>query len=372
MIALFRRVSSFDNDIDFTRMWRGGLVVAAAVVLVSLGALAFRGLDLGIDFVGGDSWEVPGAEVSVADARDALAPVGQEGAQVQVIGDDTLRVQTESLELEAREEVTAALAELTGVDAQAIGVSTVGPSWGDEITEQAVRALIAFLVIITVYLAIRLEWQMAAGALVALVHDIVVSVGVYALFGFEVTPATVIAFLTILGFSLYDTIVVFDKVHDNQARVSVSARMTYSDLMSLSLNQVLMRSINTAITSLLPVVAMLVVGSFLLGAVTLQEFAVALAVGILTGVYSSIFVAAPVVVAIREREPRYRALRQRLEAQAPTGPVEGERAPMPAGVGSSAGPAPTSQRSAGAAPRPGPRPTTTAIPPRPRKKGRRR
>ena len=166
-----------------------------------------------------------------------------------------------------------------------------------------------------VYIAIRLEWKMAIGALVAVAHDILISVGVYSLFQFEVTPATVIAFLTIMGYSLYDTIVVFDKTHEITGRLSGTGRYTYTEMMNLSLNQVLMRSINTSITSVLPVLSMLVIGSFVLGALTLQEFAIALLVGIVVGTYSSLFVASAVVTWMKEREPEHQAVTAKLAAR---------------------------------------------------------
>ena len=237
----------------------------------------------------------------------------------------------------------------------------MGPTWGDEISTKAQRALVFFFVIISAYIAVRLEWKMAVGALVAVVHDIIITVGFYAVFQFEVTPATVIAILTILGYSLYDTIVVYDKVKENADRPAVAQKMPYTDLMSLSLNQVLMRSLNTTITSLLPVLAMLIVGSFILGAVTLQEFAIALAVGLVSGAYSSIFVATPLVAFLKEREPYYRNLRERLaEPGAPvvttaTGRRRGRPPRRPSDLVRAA-----------------PELSGRVIPPRPRKKGKRR
>ena len=356
------KLASFENDIDFRRLWRIGAVISAVAMVVCLGALLVRNLNLGIDFEGGTSWEVPQADVSVSDARDALSGTEASNAKIQTVGEDTLRVQADPSDEAAIVEVAEALSELTGVDENQIGISTVGPTWGDEISEKALRALVFFFIIIAGYISLRLEWKMAAGALVAVVHDIIITIGFYALLQLEVTPATVIAVLTILGYSLYDTIVVFDKVQDNVAKPAVAQKLAYTDLMSLSLNQVLMRSLNTSITSLLPVLAMLFVGSYLLGAVTLQEFGVALAVGLVTGAYSSIFVSAPLVAYLKEREPYYRNLRKRLEhrgpARASTGTVSGE-----AGVATAA----TSASAPGA-----PELSGRVIPPRPRKKGKRR
>lgn len=358
---MIKKLVSFENDIDFARLWRIGYVISAVLVLASIGAFVGRGLSLGIDFEGGTSWDVEVPGVEVADARDALRPVGADNAKIQVLGSDTLRVQSEIVDEDAVAEVTAALAEFASVPESQVGISTVGPTWGDEISSKALRALIWFFVLIAAYMAIRLEWKMAAGGLLAVVHDLVITVGFYAVFQLEITPATVIAILTILGYSLYDTIIVFDKVRLNQDHPRVARNSTYTDLMSLSLNQVLMRSINATITSLLPVLAMLVVGSFILGAATLEEFAVALAVGLITGAYSSIFVSAPFVAWIKEREPFYRNMRKRLEAGQTRREVSG-----------------TDDADADGGPR---KVTVTAdlpdlgdriIPPRPRKKGKRR
>ena len=304
-----------EHHFDFPAMWRKALVGSAVLVLVSVGALVFRGLNLGIVFEGGTAWEVTAPGVSVADTRDALGGTGAESGKIQTLGSDAIRVRAD---LDTQEEVaavTATLAELASVDVTDVSVTTVGPSWGDQITSKARNALFWFFVIVAGYIAVRLEWKMAVGALVAVAHDILISVGVYAIFQFEVTPATVIAFLTIMGYSLYDTIVVYDKVRDVGGRLTVTGRYTYSEMMNQSLNQVLMRSINTSITSVLPVLSMLLIGSVFLGALTLQEFAIALLIGILVGTYSSIFVAASVVAYMKEREAENRAVADKIRAR---------------------------------------------------------
>ena len=304
-----------EHHFDFPAMWRKALIGSAVLVLVSVGALVFRGLNLGIEFEGGTAWEVTAPGVSVADTRDALGGTGAESGKIQTLGSDAIRVRAD---LDTQEEVaavTATLAELASVDITDVSVTTVGPSWGDQITSKARNALFWFFVIVAGYIAVRLEWKMAVGALVAVAHDILISVGVYAIFQFEVTPATVIAFLTIMGYSLYDTIVVYDKVRDVGGRLTVTGRYTYSEMMNQSLNQVLMRSINTSITSVLPVLSMLLIGSLFLGALTLQEFAIALLIGILVGTYSSIFVAASVVAYMKEREAENRAVADKVRAR---------------------------------------------------------
>ena len=188
-----------------------------------------------------------------------------------------------------------------------VSVSSVSSSWGRSITVKAIRALLVFFLLVSLYIAWRFEWKMAIAAIMAMVHDVVISVGVYSLLGFEVTPSTVIAFLTILGFSLYDTIVVFDKVHDNTSRFSAS-RVSFEDIVNVSMNQVLMRSLNTSLAAVLPVLSLLILGSGVFGAVALQEFALALFVGLLTGAYSSIFIATPLLSILKSREPKFRSL----------------------------------------------------------------
>jgi len=314
-VKTLRMLFRNEHHFDFPAMWRKALIGSAVLVLVSVGALVFRGLNLGIEFEGGTAWEVTAPGVSVAETRDALGGTGAESGKIQTLGSDAIRVRAD---LDTQGEVaavTATLAELASVDITDVSVTTVGPSWGDQITSKARNALFWFFVIVAGYIAVRLEWKMAVGALVAVAHDILISVGVYAIFQFEVTPATVIAFLTIMGYSLYDTIVVYDKVRDVGGRLTVIGRYTYSEMMNQSLNQVLMRSINTSITSVLPVLSMLLIGSVFLGALTLQEFAIALLIGILVGTYSSIFVAASVVAYMKEREAENRAVADKVRAR---------------------------------------------------------
>ena len=315
MIAFIRMLYRGEHHFDFPKMWRKALVVSAALVVISLGALLLRGLNLGIEFEGGTSWEVTAADLTVADVRDELSGTGAESGKIQTLGTDAIRVRADLDVAEDVEVVTNRLAELAGVGVADVSVTTVGPSWGDQITSKARNALIWFFIIVAAYIAVRLEWKMAVGALIAVAHDILISVGVYALFQFEVTPATVIAFLTIMGYSLYDTIVVYDKVRDVGGRLTVTGRYTYSEMMNQSLNQVLMRSINTSITSVLPVLSMLVIGSLFLGALTLREFAIALLIGIVVGTYSSIFVAAAVVAFMKEREAANRAVAAKIEGR---------------------------------------------------------
>ncbi len=203
-------------------------------------------------------------------------------------------MQIEEIPADVRVSLQEAFADTAGVDAADVSVAAVSSSWGEQITRKAVIALLVFLLLFSIVIAIRFEWRMALAAIVAMLHDVVIAAGIYSIFGFEVTPATVIAFLTILGYSLYDTIVVFDRVKENERRIT-AAGLGAADLVNVSTNQVLMRSLNTSLSALLPVFSLLIVGAWILGQVTLREFALALLIGMLTGAYSSIFVATPLL-----------------------------------------------------------------------------
>ncbi|MEQ8839670.1 MAG: protein translocase subunit SecF [Acidimicrobiales bacterium] len=348
-----------EQEFDFPRLWKWMLSTSAIFVLVSVGSLVVQGLNLGIEFEGGTSWEVLAPDASVADAREALADTGAAAGKIQIVGGDSVRVR-DGLDTPADiEAVTAALAALGGTELNSVSVTTVGPSWGDEITDQARNALIWFFVIVAGYITVRLEWKMAVGALVAVVHDILLSVGIYSIFQFEVTPATVIAFLTITGYSLYDTIVVYDRVRELEGRLSATGRYTYTEMMNSALNQVLMRSINTSFTSVIPVLCMLVIGSFFLGALTLQEFAIALLIGILVGGYSSISVASATVAFLKEREAGNLAVAQKVAARGLTGESTRPVATEDVALGSVAARTVAD------------RPRTGNAPPRPRKKKKR-
>jgi preprotein translocase subunit SecF len=247
-----------------------------------------------------------------------------------------------------------------------VSVTSVSSSWGRAITEKAVRALVIFLVLVTIYISWRFEWRMALAAIVAMAHDVIISVGVYSVLQFEVTPATVVAFLTILGYSLYDTIVVFDKVQDNVKHFA-GTRMQIADIVNVSTNQVLMRSINTSISSLLPVLSLLILGSGVFGAVTLREFAIALLVGMLTGAYSSLFVATPLVALLKRREAKFASL------VGPHSTGEALRTMVVSGLPSGARAARRVEATEGV-PMAGRAESPTAVlthPPRPRKKRRR-
>lgn len=312
-MSAFSRLWRGETAVDFVGVRRYAVAVSIVLLVVTLGSLGVRGLDLGIDFRGGIAWEVPSPTMTTAEAKAVLVAEGLDvnGSKVQVLtsatGERRVRAQVGAQSDDVQASVTAALAAAADVDSSEVSVAVVSAAWGRSITEKAARALVVFFLIVSVYIAWRFEWRMAVAAFAAMVHDVALTVGIYSLLGFVITPATVVAFLTILGYSLYDTIVVFDRVQENLERFKGS-RTSIDDVVNLSMNQVLMRSINTTITSVLPVVSLLVVGSGLMGAASLQEFSVALLVGMLLGTYSSIFVATPILAWVKGREPRFRGL----------------------------------------------------------------
>jgi len=328
----FRRLMRGETNIDFVGRARTWAIVSAAVIGISLIGIFGRGLNFSLEFEGGSSLTVPIAnEAGVSELNDALAEAGVEGA-VQVVTSSEGRaglVRTEVTDEEKLTTLERALAEAAGQlrdgspDVNAVSRTTIGPSWGEQITSKMVRGLIVFLVLVALYISVRFEPKMAVGALAALIHDLVATAGIYALVGFEVSPATVIALLTLMGYSLYDTVVVYDRVKENTVTLTAGSRTTYSAMVNRSLNEVLMRSINTSVSTVLPIAGLLFVGVFLFGAVTLKDLALAMFIGSIVGTYSSIFVATPLLAVLKEREPQNRALARR---------AAGERVPARAGA----------------------------------------
>ncbi len=308
---LYSGQSSF-NFIGNRRRW---YIISAIIIIIALGGIFVRGLNLGVEFKGGAVYVVPASSCSVIDARTAVGEVTGGTPTVTETGAGLIRVQTEALDQPTNLAVVAALAETCDVPGDSINVQLVGPSWGAEITGKALQALVVFLVLVTIFLSIYFEWRMAVAALVALAHDVVITVGIYALTGLQITPATVIGILTILGYSLYDTVVVFDKVKEDTRGITAQSMQTYGEAANRAVNQVLIRSINTSITSLLPVMAIIVIGAGFLGAGTLLDLAVALAIGMAVGTYSSIFTATPVLVDLKNRQPDIKSLAIRVHAR---------------------------------------------------------
>jgi preprotein translocase subunit SecF len=275
--------------------------VVITVVIISL---LTNGLVYSIEFEGGALLEYPDtAGATVAEIQDTLAGFGREDAEVQVVNGNQVSIRTQSLsELDTRRtELISALAEQAGIGTEEINILDVGPTWGKQISSKALQGLVIFLILVSLYIAFRFEWKMALSAQVALLHDILVTIGVYSLIGREVTPATVIAVLTILGYSLYDTVVIFDKVKENTESSGMVAREGYAGVVNTSLNETLMRSVNTSLVVLFPVMSLLIFGGEVL-----QNFAFALGIGIASGTYSSIFVASPLLSLLHGKDRRGR------------------------------------------------------------------
>jgi preprotein translocase subunit SecF len=325
-------------------------IISGAILLISIVALAVRGLDYSVDFKGGSLFEfsMPASATATSTATisnradQAVIKVDPGAEPTTTItrppGKPALvQVQTSSLQFGEGSKVQDALAGQFGVSAKAVTRTFVSSTWGTQISQKALEGLIAFLIVIVIYLSIAFEWKMATAALVALAHDIVITIGVYALTGFQVSPATVIGLLTILGYSLYDTVVVFDKVRENTAGLIGTRKSTYSDAANLALNQTLVRSINTSLIALLPVAAILIVGVQLLGNGELKDLSLVLFVGMLSGTYSSICIATPVLAQLKEREPQYKQLAKQVALRAAGGRAKQRRearAATAAGAGS--------------------------------------
>ncbi|MGV8968219.1 MAG: protein translocase subunit SecF [Cellulomonas sp.] len=310
------------NIVGRRRTW---FTIAIVAVLASLLLLSVKGLNPGIEFRGGSQFTVSGASTTAQQpALDAVATVSPtEEPRVSSIGSAAVRVQTSELTNLQVESVREALAVAYEVPVADVASSFIGPSWGADVSNKAITGLIVFLVLVSLVMTIYFRaWRMAAAALIALGNDLIITVGVYALIGWEVTPATAIGFLTILGYSIYDTVVVFDKVRENTAGVLDQTRSTYAEMANLAVNQTLVRSINTSVVALLPVTSILFVGTFILGAGTLRDISLALFVGMLVGTFSSIFLATPLEVTFREHEPKMKlhtAKVLELRAQAEAG-----------------------------------------------------
>jgi preprotein translocase subunit SecF len=309
-------------SIDFVGRRRLWYTISAFILVISIVAVIVRGLSFSVDFKGGAVFTFPSSSATLSQVQTAVESGGVSGAIVQQTHGQKngWQVQTKALTGAQTIALEKTLSGKLGVNSNDITVTTVGPSWGSQISGKAIEALIAFMIVIVIYLSIAFELRMAIAAFIALLHDLVIATGIYALAGFQVSPATVIGLLTILGYSLYDTVVVFDKVRENTAGLLGGARTTYSQAANLALNQTLIRSINTAIIALLPVIGILVVSTSLLGANNeLEELALVLFVGMLSGTYSSIFIATPVLADLKERQPQYQALSKRVAVRASGG-----------------------------------------------------
>jgi preprotein translocase subunit SecF len=311
-ISTFRgnRVPNF-QIIKHRNWW---FALSGFFIVLSLIGLFGRGLNYSIAFKGGAQLTYTAKTVpSVADVQGILAQYGRAAdSQVEIVGNDQVNIRTDTLTTlgPRAQDMREALANQAGINVDEISEQDVGPTWGNQISRKALEGLIVFLVLVSIYISFRFEPKMAASALIALAHDLIITAGIYALVGRQVTPETIIAILTILGYSLYDTVVIFDKIKENAGMTAMVARETYSGMVNLSLNQTLMRSLNTSLVVLLPI------GSLLLfGGQTLKDFAFALFIGVAAGTYSSIFIAAPLLAFLKEREPRYQMIKTKAEVR---------------------------------------------------------
>ncbi len=283
------------------------------LIALSLFGLIFIGLNLSIDFEGGAQLQYTFTRVvNAQQVADILNQNGHGDSEVQIANGDTVLIRTTTLTTDRAQSdaLLQALAKQAGIDPSNINQQDVGPTWGKEISKKALTGLIVVLAAIMLYISLRFEWKMAVGAIIALVHDVLITAGVYALTGRQVTPATVIAILTILGFSLYDTVVIYDKIKENTETSAMVSRLGYADTVNYSLNQVFMRSVNTSLVVLLPILSLLIFGGD-----TLKDFAFAMFVGVAIGAYSSIFIAAPLLVIFKGREAKYRQLEARRQVR---------------------------------------------------------
>jgi preprotein translocase subunit SecF len=319
VIAFFRRLYRGETNINFIGNRRRWYLASAILVTICIGSFILRGFNYGVEFAGGTQFQIRthGSSLSTQTVDQAFTNAGVAAADPpQSVGsgaDRSIVVKTKTLTATEQQDLkTKVGAEIDNTD---ISVQFVSSSWGHDITVKAIEGLIVFIIAVSIFISIRFQWRMAVGGILALIHDLLVAAGIYSIIGFEVSPSTVVGLLTILGFSLYDTVVVYDKVAENTKDITAGSRMTYGEAANLAVNQTLMRSINTSIIALLPVAGLLFVGAGILGVGTIKDLALILFVGLASGAYSSLFLATPIVVDLTERQPEYKALTRRVEAK---------------------------------------------------------
>ena len=363
-MSVFRRLYRGETQLDFIGTRRRWYLASGVLLLICVLSFIFRGFNYGIEFKGGTTFQIKASGTSITADQVATA-FGNAGYSPEnppaVVGSGSTRqivVDTPTLGAAASQDLQKSVADSLNLGSpSAISYRSIGSQWGHDTTVKALEGLIIFLIAVSIYIALRFQWRMAVGGILALIHDLVVAAGIYSLVGFEVTPSTIVGLLTILGFSLYDTVVVYDKVGENSKDILAGSRITYAEAANLAVNQTLMRSINTSLIGLLPVAGLLFVGAGLLGVGTIKDLALILFVGLASGAYSSLFLATPIVVDLTERDPRYKALTKRVVAKRSSERKKlAERGgePEPATAGAAA--AIAHRGSPAPAPRPGARP----------------
>ncbi|MFG2051798.1 protein translocase subunit SecF [Micromonospora sp. NPDC048935] len=309
------------NVVGRRKLWFG---VAGALLLIALLSFGLRGFSLGIEFAGGNSFQVPASVGSLEDAeREVNSALKAENTGIEVVtaqkvggpGGDSYELRTAQLSAEQTNAVKGQIAEDLGINADQISGNQVSEAWGSQVTERAVLGLVIFIALVMVYLILRFEWRMAVAAVASLFTNLVLTAGIYSLVGFEVTPSTIIGFLTILGFALYDVVVVFDKVQENTRGITANNNQTYGEAANLAVNQSLMRSLNTSVVALLPVGGLLFIGAGLLGAGTLKDLGLVLFVGMAVAFLTSILVATPLLALLKNYDPRIQAHNKRVLAR---------------------------------------------------------
>jgi preprotein translocase subunit SecF len=331
--SLARRLYRGEVDVDFVgrqKLWYG---LSAFLLVVSFLGLFLHGLNLGVEFTGGSVFTFKAPTATIEQVRGTVSDAGAHQVIVQT-ANDRWRVTTESLEPSQVTAVQQTVAQRYGLPQNEVSIEVIGGTWGGDVSRKAIIGLIVFMLAIVLYLSMAFEWKMALSAVVALFHDLVITAGVYAWSGFEVTPATLLGFLTILGYSLYDAVVVFDMIKEVTAKLGTTAKMTYTQAANNALNHTLIRSLNTTLVAILPVAAILFIGTTLFGAGTLKDLSLALFVGMIVGTYSSLCVATPMLVTLKEREPKYRKIAQRLQSR---GGAAGAAKPEPVAASVSGG-----------------------------------
>jgi preprotein translocase subunit SecF len=319
--STMRRLYRGESRYQFVGRRKWFYWASLVILAVSIVSFIVRGFNYGIEFAGGSQFQIQasGTNLTVNKVNDAFKTAGLPSENLpQEVGSGSTRqfvVKTRTVTTTEQLKVQTSVEKSLNISADKINTTTVSSNWGHDVTVKAVQGLVVFLIVVSIYIAIRFQWRMAVAGIVALLHDLLIAAGVYSIVGFEVTPSTVVGLLTILGFSLYDTVVVYDKVSENSKDLLAGSRMTYSEAANTAVNQTLMRSINTSLIALLPVAGLLFVGAGLLGVGTIKDLALILFVGIASGAYSSLFLATPIVVDLTEREPAYKALTRRVAAK---------------------------------------------------------
>jgi preprotein translocase subunit SecF len=376
--GLAARLYAGEANVNIVGRRKTWFLVAAVLVVIAVGSIAIRGFSLGIEFAGGTSFSIPAktatqtldqdaAQKAVTEAIHSVDPDNdvQAAQKVGSGGNEQWTINAEAMTAAQAEQAKTKLVSALGVDASKVSDNQVSAAWGGQVTRQAIIGLVVFLVLVMAYLVIRFEWRMAVAALSSLLLDLILTAGVYSLVGFEVSPSTVIGFLTILGYSLYDVVVVFDKVQENTRGITAGSTRTYSEAANLAVNQTLMRSLNTGLVALLPVGGLLFIGAGLLGAGTLKDLGLVLFVGMGFGVISSIMFAAPTLTALKDGDPKIKAHNARVLARrtarssdvAPRGERQRDANATDSDVPALASSGTSAAGPAGAAPRPGARPT---------------